>query len=131
MLYDRALSHLVTRPKYPPHRKTGCSNTPVALCFPVVSQTIAATPTLLSLTVAYRIPKTGLTRGASQKKLASAAYRAIGGVARNSNRQSRYSGTLSFPRVRGFPNFENGFCGLNISEKEGRFLTLPAFPKLM
>ena len=29
-------------------------------------------------------PKTDLTRGASQKKLASEAYRVIGGVARNS-----------------------------------------------
>ena len=31
--------------------------------------------------MAYRNPKTGLTRGASQKKLASEAYRAMGGVA--------------------------------------------------
>ena len=30
--------------------------------------------------MAYRNPKTGLTRGVSQKKLASEAYRAIGGV---------------------------------------------------
>ena len=52
--------------------------------FPVVSQTIAATPPLLSLKMAYRNPKTGLTRGVSQKKLASEAYRAIGGIARNS-----------------------------------------------
>ena len=34
--------------------------------------------------MAYRSPETDLTRGASQKKLASEAYRAIGGVARNS-----------------------------------------------
>ena len=52
--------------------------------FPVVSQIIAAKPPLLSLKMAYRNPKTGLTRGVSQKKLASEAYRAIGGVARNS-----------------------------------------------
>ena len=50
----------------------------------MVSQTIAATPPLLSFEKAYRNPKTGLTRGVSQKKLASEAYRAIGGVARNS-----------------------------------------------
>ena len=71
---------LVTRPKYPPYRETG-----VAIpLFPVVSQTIAATPRLLSLQVAYRSPKTGLTRGVSQKTLASEAYRAIGAIARNS-----------------------------------------------
>ena len=45
--------------------------------FLVVSQTIAATSPLLSLKMAYRSPKTGLTREASQKKLASEAYRAI------------------------------------------------------
>ena len=39
---------------------------------------------ILSIKVAYRNPKTDLTRGVSQKKLASEAYRAIGGVARNS-----------------------------------------------
>ena len=41
--------------------------------FSVVSQTIAATPPLelLSLKVAYRNPKTGLTSGVSQKKVAS------------------------------------------------------------
>ena len=43
----------------------------------MVSQTIAATPPLLSAKTAYRNPKTGLTRGVSQKKLASEAYRAI------------------------------------------------------
>ena len=34
--------------------------------------------------MAYRNPKTGLGGRVSQKKLASEAYRAIGGVARNS-----------------------------------------------
>ena len=34
--------------------------------------------------MAYRGPKTDLTRGVLQKKLASKAYRTIGGVARNS-----------------------------------------------
>ena len=52
--------------------------------FPVASQTIAATPPLLSIKMAYRSPKRDLRRGVSQKKLASEAYRAIGGVARNS-----------------------------------------------
>ena len=52
--------------------------------FPVVSQTITATPPLLSVKVAYRNPKTGLARRASQKKLASEANRATRGVARNS-----------------------------------------------
>ena len=46
--------------------------------FLVVSQTIAATPPLLSLQMARRSPKTGQTRGVSQTKLASEAYRAIG-----------------------------------------------------
>ena len=32
----------------------------------------------------YRNPKTGLTRGLSKRKLASEAYRTIGGVARDS-----------------------------------------------
>ena len=54
------------------------------MVFSVVPQTIAATPPLLSLKMAYRSPKTGLTRGVSQKKLAPEAYRAIGGVTRNS-----------------------------------------------
>ena len=34
--------------------------------------------------MAYRSPKTGLRGGVSQEKLASEAYRAVGGVARNS-----------------------------------------------
>ena len=50
---------------------------PCRTVFPVVSQTIAATPPLLSLKMAYRNQKTGLTRGVSQ--LASEAYRATGG----------------------------------------------------
>ena len=64
----------------PPCRKTGAA-IPMLHC---VSCGIAATLPLLSLKIAYRSPKTGLTRGVSQKKLASEAYRAIGGVARNS-----------------------------------------------
>ena len=74
---------LATRPKYPPYRETGVA-IPLSHCVSVVSQTIAATPPLLSVKVAYRGPKTGLTRGVSQKKLAPENYRVIGGVARNS-----------------------------------------------
>ena len=42
------------------------------------------TPEIAPVKVAYRNPKTGLTRGVSQKKPAPEAYRAIGGIARNS-----------------------------------------------
>ena len=48
------------------------------------SQTIAATPPLLSIKMADRCPKTGLPKWASRKNLASEAYRAKGDVARNS-----------------------------------------------
>ena len=72
---------VVTRPKYPPYSET---QYPCRTVFSVVSQTIAAIPPLLSVEVAYRNPKTGLTRRVSQKKLAPEAYGAIGGVARNS-----------------------------------------------
>ena len=61
----------------PPYRLTGVP-IPSRTVFPVVSQTIAATPPLLSLKMAYRNPKTSLGRMAS---LASGAYRAAGGVA--------------------------------------------------
>ena len=49
--------------------------------FSVVSQTIAATPSLLSIRMAYHNPKTGLNwrgRIAEIDKLASEAYRAFG-----------------------------------------------------
>ena len=62
--------------------------------FPVVSQTIAAAPPLLSIEVAYRKPKTDLTRGVSQKKLASEAYRSYRGRRTKQYRRSRYSGVL-------------------------------------
>ena len=54
--------------------------------FAAVSHTIAATPPLLSVIMAYRNPKTGLQvgGGVSQDKLAFEAYRATGGIARNS-----------------------------------------------
>ena len=64
--------------------------------FPVVSQTIAATPPPLSVKTAYRNPKTDLTRGVSQKKLASEAYHAIGGVARNGIANRATMGTKVF-----------------------------------
>ena len=53
---------------------------PCCTVFPVVSQTIAATPPqLLSVKMAYRSPKTGFGgEGGSQKKLATEAYRAKG-----------------------------------------------------
>ena len=74
---------LLTRPKWPPYRET-----PVALplwhCFLWCSQTIAATPQLLSIETAYRSPKTGLGGRVSQKRLASEAYRVLGGIACNS-----------------------------------------------
>ena len=73
-----ALSDPTERP--PPYRE----QCPCRTVFSVVSRTIAATPTFLSVKMAYRNPKTGLTRGLSQKKLAYEAYRAIGGEARNS-----------------------------------------------
>ena len=44
----------------------------------------AATTPLLCVKMLYRNPKTGLGRRVSQKELASEAYRAIGGVTRNS-----------------------------------------------
>ena len=52
--------------------------------FPVALQPIAATPPLFSVKLVDCSPKAGLGRRVSQKKLASEAYRAIGGVARNS-----------------------------------------------
>ena len=67
----------------PPLSRDRCSNTLVALCF-LWYRRLSLLHPLLSLRMAYRNPKRGLTRGVSHKKLASEAYRAIGGVARNS-----------------------------------------------
>ena len=69
----------MTRPNPPPSRDrcrhcVSCGITDYRCC----------TPTSFLKKMAYRNPKTGLTRGASQNKLASEAYRAIGVVARNS-----------------------------------------------
>ena len=67
----------------PPYRETSVA-IPLSHC---VSSGIADyrcyTPTSF-LKNGLSQPKTDLTRGVSQKKLASEAYRAIGGVARNS-----------------------------------------------
>ena len=85
---------------------------------PVVSQTIAATPPLRSVKMVYCSPKTGLGRRVSQKKLASGAYRAIGGVARKSiaNRATvGHKGTLASAEP-----LQNWKCAqrISISEKE-------------
>ena len=56
-----SLSNSLSDPtKIPPKSRDRCRNTPVALCFLWYSQTIAATPPLLCLKMAYRNPKTGL-----------------------------------------------------------------------
>ena len=72
-----------TRPKYPPLSRDRCSNTPVALCFLWYRR--------LSLLHSHFFTSNGLSQskdrpneGVSQKTLASEAYCAIGGVARNS-----------------------------------------------
>ena len=64
-----------------PLSRDRCSNTPVALCFLWYRRLSLLHP---QVKMAYRSPKTDLRRGVSQKKLASEAYRAVGGVARNS-----------------------------------------------
>ena len=66
----------------PPPGETGVAIS-LSHCVPV-PQTIAAIILLLSVKNGLWQSKTDLTRGASQKKLATEAYRAIGGVARNS-----------------------------------------------
>ena len=67
----------------PPYREAGVG-IPLSHCVSCgIADYRCYTPTS-SLKMAYRNPKTGLTRGVSQEKLASEAYRAIGGVAGNS-----------------------------------------------
>ena len=73
----------LTRPKYPPYRETGVA-IPLSPCVSCGIADYRCYTPLLSLKMAYRNPKTDLSRGVSQKKLASEAYRAIEGVARNS-----------------------------------------------
>ena len=72
-------THLVTRLKYPPVARQP-PHDPCLTVFSVVSQTIAATPPLLSVKVAYRNPKDRPWRGLSREKLASEAYRAVGSI---------------------------------------------------
>ena len=67
----------------PPSRDR-CSNTPVALCFLWHRRLSLLHPHFFHRKKAYPNPKTGLTRGLSQTRLASEAHRAIGAVARNS-----------------------------------------------
>ena len=66
------------------HRETGVA---ISLSHCVsygIADYCCYTPTSFRIKMAYRNPKTDLSRGLSQKKLASEDYRAIGGVARNS-----------------------------------------------
>ena len=74
----RALSHVA--PERKPERGYIRQNHPFTkppFCQP---STIAASPPLLSVKMAYRNSKTGLGGGVSQEKLASEAYRTIGGI---------------------------------------------------
>ena len=84
-------TNLVTRLKIPPpYRETGVA-IPLSHCVSCgIADYRCYTP---SVEMGYRSPKTDLTRGASQNKLASEAYGAIGGR-RTKYRQARYSGTL-------------------------------------
>ena len=67
----------------PPYRETGVA-IPLSHCVSCgIADSRYYTPTSFRKP-AYRSAKTGLGGGASKKKLASEAYRAIGGVARNS-----------------------------------------------
>ena len=68
------------------NRKNRCDFGALSPCrtvFSVVSQTIAGTPPLLSVKMAYRKPKTGFGGEVSQKKLVPGPedYRDIGGIA--------------------------------------------------
>ena len=77
--------NLVTRPKYPPPSQDRCGNTPVEVCFLWCRRLSLLHPHSCFKNGLSQSTKTGLTReGESQKKLASEAYRATGGVARNS-----------------------------------------------
>ena len=57
------------------------------------------TPNSFLNKMAYRSPKTDLTGGVSQKKLASEAYRAIGASHKKQHRQSHYSSKAKFIKV--------------------------------
>ena len=75
---------LVTRPKYPPISRNRCSITPVALCFLWYRRLSLLHPTTSFFEEGLSQSKDRANKGVSQKKLAYEAYRAIGGVARNS-----------------------------------------------
>ena len=76
---------LVTRPKTPPrYRETGAAIHLSRCVSCSIADNRCYAPTSFCNKKAYRNPKTDLTRGASQKKPASEACRAIEGVARNS-----------------------------------------------
>ena len=68
----------------PPLSRDTCSNTPVALCFLWYRRLSLLHDQFFPYTSGLSQSKDSLGGGASQKKLASEAYRAIGGVARNS-----------------------------------------------
>ena len=70
----------------PPPITIHLSHDPCAV-FSVVSQTLAATPLLLSVKMAYRNPRQALERGHCRKKFTSEAYRDMG--------LSRYGGIVS------------------------------------
>ena len=59
---------------------THLSHDPFRTVFSAISKTLAATPPLLPVEMADRSPKTGLGGGVSQKKPASEAYHAVGGI---------------------------------------------------
>ena len=82
----------------------------------MVSQTIAATPPLLSVKMAYCSPK----KGVLQKRLASQAYRATRGVARNSIANRAIVGHKG---KNPCPSFRWCFCFLGAS-LAGNFLGL-------
>ena len=78
-----SLKNLSDRPKYPPYRETSVA---IPLSHYVscgIADYRCYTPTSFCKQGLSR-SKTDPTRGVSQKKLASEAYRAVGGVARNS-----------------------------------------------
>ena len=66
----------------PPLSRDRCSNTPVALCFLWYRRLLHPATSFCKNGLSQS--KTDLTRGLSQEELASEAYRATSGVARNS-----------------------------------------------
>ena len=89
-----------------PLSRDKCSNTPVAIVSCGIVDYRSYTPTL-SVKMAHRNPKTDLTRGVWQKKLASEAYRAIGGVARNSIANRAIVGHSALDSLKSLDSLEN------------------------